>query len=454
MRRELSIHLLLPVAVAGYGVLALVTPWDFLQAGVLAIAAAFMALAYLFPATFLGIVILSMAFGPDFQLQWLGIMDDTEVRTLHRLVLLLALAVNFWRFGWVWRPNPPLAALLVMFLITLVAADFLPVLTPFQMIKSLIGLMLPFLFLHCVYRREAIHRYFDLLALVPLVSVVCGLIIDAAGGRPAFGVGAGVPRLGGLTIGAFLGHFAFVGLFVSSYQYLTLGRGRYLVLAGINTVIVLATVSRTSIAMAAVLATAVMLFTPQQSFRFSARIKVSIVGALVLAGALIAFLPQVVYRFESGGTTGRDRAWPYLMQAIGENPWFGRGIGSGAVYLDTVDDPWLNISAAHNEYLRLTMDAGIVGLLIFIGAMVWWVKSELRFMAREERVLFLTFMLMFPLASIVDNMLTSPVSLIFFFTLALIIQRARERGVEIPRSSATAGGLGSPQPPPSSPRPA
>jgi O-antigen ligase len=104
------------------------------------------------------------------------------------------------------------------------------------------------------------------------------------------------------------------------------------------------------------------------------------------------------------------------------------------VFLDTIDNPWLNISAAHNEYLRLTMDSGIVGLLTFVAAMVWWVRSELRFMLREERVVFLTFMLMFPLASVVENMLTSSPTLFFFFTLAMMVQRARERGTELARN--------------------
>jgi O-antigen ligase len=454
MKRELSIHLLLPVAVAGYGILALISPVNFLNAGVLAVAAALMMLAYLFPATFLGLAIVSLVFGPDQQLEWLGILPAPEVRSLHRLVILLALAVSFWRFGWVWRPNPPVAALLLMFLLTLVAADFLPVLTPFQMVKSLVGLMLPFLFLHCVYRREAIDRYLSLIALVPLVSVICALLLYAAGGRAAFGGGyTGVVRLSGMTIAAFLGHFAFTGLFASIYQYLTLRRGRDLLFAGVNIVLVLATVARVSIAMAAVLATAVMLFVPQQSFRFSARVKVSIAGVLLLVGALVAFLPQIQQRFESAGTSGRDVAWPYILQAIDKNPWFGRGIGAGVVFLDTVDDPWVNVSSAHNEYLRLTLDSGIVGLLVFVAAMVWWVRSELRFMRREERVLFLTFMLMFPVASIVDNMLTSPATLLFFFTLALIIQRARQREAEIARTPAMAGGVGSLQPPPSSPQP-
>jgi O-antigen ligase len=444
MRRELSIHLLLPVAVAGYGVLALISPGDFLNAGVLAIAAASMVLAYLFPATFLGVAVLSAVFGPEFQIEWFGIAPATETRSLLRLVLLLALAVNFWRFGWVWRSNPPLVALLLMFLITLVAADFLPVLTPFQMVKSLIGLMLPFLFLHCVYRREAVDRYLFLLAIVSPLSVILGFGVDAAGGFPAIGE----VRVGGMTIPAFLGNFAFMGFFVSIYRYLDANRSRDLLLAGINVIVVLATVSRTAIAMTAVLATVVTLLAPQQKFQFSARIKVSIAGALLLAGALVAFWPQIEQRFESSGTSGRDLAWPYIVQAIEVNPWFGRGIGAGAVFLDTIDDPWVNISSAHNEYLRLAMDAGIVGLLIFLAAMVWWVRSELRFMRREERLLFLTLMLMTVLASIVDNTLTSPPALIFFFALALIIQRARERapGFAMAEGTMTPGAVSEPHP--------
>jgi len=448
MRRELGIHLLLPVAAAGYGVLALVSPGNFLKAGVLAIATAFVALAYLFPATFLGIAVLSLVLGPEYQLEWLGILSSTEARSLHRLVILLALAVNFWRFGWVWRPNPPLAALLLMFLITLVGADFLPALTSFQMIKSLVGLMLPFLFLHCVFRREAIDRYLNLIALMPLVSVIFALLLHAAGGRPAFGSGpTGVTRLDGMAIAAYLAFFTFVAFFVCVCQYLTAGRHRDLLLAGINLVIILATVTRTQIAMAAVLAVGVWLFAPQTSLSWSTRVKVAIAGAVLVIGALVVFLPQIEERFVGSGTSGREQAWPYYLLAIDENPWFGRGIGSGIVLLETVDDPYVNIAVAHNEYLRITIDAGIVGLLIFLAAMVLWVMSERRYMRREEWILFLGFMLLFALASFVDNTLSSSPTLVVFFTLALIIQRARQRGLAIARSPVMAGGSSSPRPP-------
>jgi O-antigen ligase len=224
-----------------------------------------------------------------------------------------------------------------------------------------------------------------------------------------------------------------MAFFVCCYQILKTGRRSYYLLAAVNLIIILMTGSRLPMFMAAMVGVALWLFASQQSLSWSVRLKVAIAGAVLLTGALYVWWPSLearLYGTVGGGTSGRTFIWEYYIREISQNPWFGRGVGSGVSLLDTIDDYRINYTnAAHNEYLRILMDGGIIGLVMFVVAMVWWVVSECRFMQRDERVLFLGFMISFAIATYADNTLSSPPTLVIFFVLALIIQRVRQRAI-------------------------
>jgi O-antigen ligase len=435
VRRDRILYFGLVIAASGFALLASSSPYKFLTAGLLAIGAAFVTLAYLFPAMFLAVVILTIGLSPEYLLERGFGLDLNEIRTLLRVMLLLAFGVNIWRNGLVWRSNPPIAALLLMFLVTVLAADFLPNLTWIQMAKSLVGLMLPFMFLHCVYRREAIDRYLDMVAIIPLICIAVGILAAVIGLRPLFKAEyTGAMRLQGMSIAAYLAFNAFAAFFICCYQILRAPRRRYYLIAGINLLIILMTGTRMPMLMAAIVGVAVMLFAPQQSLRWSVRIKLAYAGAVLLAGALFVLWPSLEARLtgtSGGGTSGRTFIWAYYMTEIEKSPWFGRGIGSGVVLLPEDDYHVDYTNAAHNEYLRILMDSGIVGLAIFVVAMIWWVRMECRFMLKDERVLFIAFMVAYAIATFTDNTLSSPPTLVIYFTLALIIYRARQRAREL-----------------------
>lgn len=429
MTRALGADLLLPalllIAAAVFSALALYSPGMFIQAGFLAIAAAFAALAFLFPATFLGIMILSLVTQPEIHTD--ASLAGLDVKALQKIALLLAIAVNIYRYGFVWRSNPPLTGLAVILLITLLGADMLPFLTPMQMVRSMIALVLPFIFLHCLYRRDAIDRYLLLIAVMPAFGVAGGILLDIAGIRAAG------PRLSGMGHAATLAMFAYTSFFVCVYQVVAAARPRYYWLAAINLLIILMTITRMPMLASAIVIAAVMLFAPQETFRFSARAKVALVGAVLLIGAYFVFWPLIEARIENSGTSGRDVIWEIYWAAIERNPWFGRGIGSGTVLLPNTETYTKVITVAHNEYMRLLMDGGIVGLIIYISALILWVRSELRFMRRDESVLFLGFMVAFAVYSATDNTLSAQPVPVTFFALALMIQRARQRQAETAR---------------------
>jgi O-antigen ligase len=138
-------------------------------------------------------------------------------------------------------------------------------------------------------------------------------------------------------------------------------------------------------------------------------------------------------RTQDDATSGRDVIWEIYEAAIEKNPWFGRGIGSGTLLLPNTESYTKVISTAHNEYLRMIMDGGLVGLMIYILALIVWMRSELRFMRRNESVVFLGFMVAFAVYSITDNTISGQATPVAFFALALIVHRARQRTAEAAR---------------------
>jgi O-antigen ligase len=85
-------------------------------------------------------------------------------------------------------------------------------------------------------------------------------------------------------------------------------------------------------------------------------------------------------------TTGRVRAWKFFWGVAEENLWFGRGLGAGVIASrGHLPEAFL---VPHNEYLRLVVDAGLVGLAIFVlGYLLQGVEILRRLAGTPERIL-------------------------------------------------------------------
>jgi putative inorganic carbon (HCO3(-)) transporter len=74
---------------------------------------------------------------------------------------------------------------------------------------------------------------------------------------------------------------------------------------------------------------------------------------------------------------GRDRIWPVLLRAFRESPAIGLGLGTSADLMQTsFADTFLDVP--HNEYLRLLVDTGIVGTVLFFVAVMAWLVAAVR----------------------------------------------------------------------------
>jgi O-antigen ligase len=92
---------------------------------------------------------------------------------------------------------------------------------------------------------------------------------------------------------------------------------------------------------------------------------------------LAALARDPVALYQAVNWSGREIFWSVLALSWMESPWVGLGLGSSSGILKSLFPPEMGL-VAHNEYLRLGVDAGFVGLALFTAAMMAWVREVAR----------------------------------------------------------------------------
>ncbi len=119
-------------------------------------------------------------------------------------------------------------------------------------------------------------------------------------------------------------------------------------------------------------------------------------GVLALAGLGVAlfYTPVFQERFfhEGSGTLedvangdflsfGRFESWPDILDEAWRHPWLGAGVGTIYSFVPTV---WAEMNHAHNDYLRISFEVGLVGLAVFL-AVVGWQLWDIQVQIRRSR---------------------------------------------------------------------
>jgi O-antigen ligase len=164
---------------------------------------------------------------------------------------------------------------------------------------------------------------------------------------------------------------------------------------------------------------------------------IGLVPAALLLGPLVVL---ALDRFLGGDQfsqfSGRDIIWPYFLQAIETRPLFGYGLGAGKLIVDP-EDPQIRLigsSAAHNEYLRIAVDAGIVGTVAVFGAIIAWVWGGTRGARPADRLVLRCALVAALLHAGFDNTLIASTAVIQFGWFAAALARARMERSETRRS--------------------
>jgi O-antigen ligase len=293
------------------------------------------------------------------------------------------------RYGFAPAINWPFLAFTVVAVASLVILPMGRISTFGEMVRSFIGSTAPFVLAFAAAPRRIWSALCKAVVLVPLISAVVGILVWPTGLNDAFDFNW---RFRGLHSPPFLAGFCVTAVFAATLEYLRGFRTRWLVLGGAALGVLFATQARAPLGAVGLFLVLVFALSDRKVFPLKRKMDLAMGGLLPAAVVLGPLLVLALERFINAEGyevySGRDVIWPIFLEAIENRPVFGYGLGAGKLIVDP-EDPQIRLigsSAAHNEYLRLAVDAGIVGTVLIIGAIIAWIWGGTREVGRTDRL--------------------------------------------------------------------
>jgi len=425
-----------------FAVLAIAAPDSLFVLGQVAVIATAGLLAFVFPTTVLTIAVVSLTFSPENLMIFDRLNLPMNVGAVHKFLVLLATVPMVLRYGVNWRINGPLIAILLLLATSLVFGDVHPALTQFQIVKSLIALLIPWLFLSVKFNDKTADALLIGIALMPTISVLAAIPVEMIGalnriGEPLTMIAVdytGGARLTGMNFPAFLAFFGYVSFLVCLHKVVIENRRGFIFLALVNLAMIILSGTRMPSLLAVLLAGLMIFFASKETLKGAAKINLFLLGLVFVSVVMVFYWPQLEARMfaqtsdSAVNLSGRDEIWSYFLAAFYESPVFGKGVGAGVVLLEDV--VIYSSHAAHNEYLRLLVDGGVVGLLLYIGGVVVHMAIIAKHLTRDEKVLIFGFFFLLAIYSLTDNALTAPPTLVMGLVIAIFLQKARLKHTE------------------------
>lgn len=321
-----------------------------------------------------------------------------------------------------------------------------PGLTPAGSLRSLAGSVAPFAFCFSRPPRDWAAAMIRAARWIPLLSVVCGALLEIAGLRPLF-IESGGTRLAGLGHPAFLAGVCLVAIYACLIDLYRGGGRSDLVLLGGNFVILVLTGARAPLAygVAVTVATLAVVSAPSMPARRRWLLLIGAATLLPLLGLLHHALADIrlfnILATDTTDLSGRDLLWPPFEEAADQSYWFGWGLGAGNFIIppDTPVAKLLQTWAAHNEYLRIKVEGGQVGRAVLLVAFAAWTICHTRRLPRAERHIMRWVFLAFAAHALTDNVLIStPASVFFSFVAAVFASETATDRSRLPNAVAVA----------------
>ncbi|WP_270937256.1 O-antigen ligase family protein [Falsiroseomonas oryzae] len=414
-------------------------------------AAAALMIAMLFyeaPLLAVGLLVACYGLALDLQLDTLAERGGGSVGTLGAAVVKIIpfaiAAMLCLRFGFARAINWPFLAFTLVAVVSLVVLPIGRVSTFGEMLRSFVGSTAPFVLAFAAAPRPVWSALCKAVVLVPLVSALVGFLVWPTGFYQPFDHNW---RFQGLHSPPFLAGFCVTAVFAATLEYLRGFRNRWLVLGGAALAVLLATQARAPLIAVGLFLLAIFLLADRRVFPLKRRLDLAMGGLLpaaVLLGPLLIFaLDRFVGGDDFSKFSGRDVIWPYFLDAIENRPLFGYGLGAGKLIVDP-EDPQIRLirsNAAHNEYLRLSVDAGIVGCALIFLSLVVWVWAGTRGTRGADRLVLRCAVLAALIHSGFDNTLIASTAVIQFSWFAAALARARSERHDTGRHEALRAAL-------------
>nr|WP_321983561.1 O-antigen ligase family protein [uncultured Lichenicoccus sp.] len=367
---------------------------------------------------------------------WLGDIMPGQANLITALVKASGFALTaicILRYGLLVDLFNPGWAFVLMFF-TAWSHGLHPNLTTGDSLRTVIGSATPYAFSFSRLSRRWCASIIETTIWVPTAALVFGLVLAAAGVRPLFAPDeSGSIRLAGSTHPAFLAGLAMMAVYAALVELYRTGRGRYSALLGYNFLILVGTGSRSPLFCAVMVTGISFVALKSESFSLRKRVVPLLVCLFALPALLILAVTSSSLRLltvlsnHAQGLSGRDLIWPYFESAWDRSPMLGWGVGAAKVLVDpdSLTAKLLGTTAAHNEFLRIGVDGGYVGIGLVILFMTLWTWRWSRLLASTDKVITRLIMVGVGIECITDNMLIAAPASVLFMWMSAVFARGR-----------------------------
>ncbi|UQZ35044.1 polysaccharide polymerase [Paenibacillus sp. PK3_47] len=344
-----------------------------------------------------------------------GSMFGIEILSLYKLMILMLLVPCILVNGLKFKLSPPIWAMAALFFITFAFSSWLPEMNASIAVKAFIGLSLPFVFLLINWKKEVAEKQIRILALLPLVSMLVGVVLHVANFHSILTIEfTGAVRVQGANIPPHLAMLAFMGVAISfieikrSPQHT---RFFYIMLA-LNFLILVATGTRGPLLALVLMVIYYFFDISRQYLKGKSQYLIPLLCSLVLIVAAVFLQLDNLKKRSFERTTaegidlsGRTEAWEFFLDKAAGSPWSGRGLGSATVANDGT--LYKGFVVPHNEYIRFYFDGGYIGAILLLLSLLAVFILVYRALAPPVKPYYLLFIAAFLIYSFSDNTLST-----------------------------------------------
>lgn len=321
-----------------------------------------------------------------------------------KILILITDIFALIQYGIRKHSNKTLALLIVLFFIGLLGAKFNATYTFYDNILAYFSTFIGFLTLCIKWPSSDIELLLKRIAYIPIFSIIAGIILMPLKIVPFF-TRTGNIGVGGASMATNLSFFGVVGIIAALSLYYINNIEKYRYLAYINFFIIFLTLTRGGILAGAIAILPDVLKWIKEMFKYKKKFFITIVIILISIAPVMYVGKLLIERsFVDGefSTSGRTEAWEYILNLI-RNKVYGNGFG----YLKTLTDSALrSFTAAHNEYVRIYLETGILGLITHAILLIVNFKSIIN-NTKIKKTSMIFFILAFFAYSFTDNTLTN-----------------------------------------------
>jgi len=297
-----------------------------------------------------------------------------------------------------------------------------------QTIKSILAIVSVIFLAELVSKRIELNYLLLKSLLIIDIIIILSLLSDIVGLSFARMEFVDAIRYAGITYGAHaIGRVAFLGFlfrlyFISKKQY----NKKQLIIA---IFMMLAYIYSIHIANSRQILLALIAITPiwlllLNSYLFTKYKKLNYIlifffAILVLLYGLNSYQGNVLDIFQRTGKediftfTGRVFVWESALKLIQEQPFIGYGYGAGGsvlYYFHGLTSEW-STHSAHNIFIHQLLDLGILGLILLVSMLLYFLKQSLKI----KNKIFISYLLFIIVVGFLERSLSGPPSLMYLY---------------------------------------